>query len=273
MWLASILQQLYSISWKDGRNSGAVVGNRSETSGMAFTKVFQVFCIQRAPHIPCHGDCPLEAITATQEFRWEALEEDLEIVRERQDKDVGVWVLVHSTCWHLPSGLWASCQSSSCSQSWLPHTLRNWDCAFHATTFASAWGWVQHLCLTSTRCQLFLCTSAPAEHKTVLKYYPWCSQYFGCSDLRANSDLNQCWKIISCCEGRVSAHRGDEAACPGTPAPTTPCTALWGFTIRHVAENLLSIVFLIWSCKGAFYPFISMLSPPIILILWGGLWG
>lgn len=57
---------------------------------MAFTKVFQVFCIQRAPHIPCHGDCPLEAITATQAFRWEALEEDLEIVRERQDKDVGV---------------------------------------------------------------------------------------------------------------------------------------------------------------------------------------
>lgn len=59
-------------------------------SGMAFTKVFQVFCIQRAPHIPCHGDCPLEPIAATQEFRWEALEEDLEIVRERQDKDVGV---------------------------------------------------------------------------------------------------------------------------------------------------------------------------------------
>lgn len=45
--------------------------------------------------------------------------------------------------------------------------------------------------------QLFPCISAPSEHKTVLKYYPSCGQYFGFSDLRINSNINQCWKIIS----------------------------------------------------------------------------
>lgn len=161
---------------------------------------------------------------------------------------------VHSACWHLPSRLWASCQSSACSQSWLPLTLRNWDCAFHTTTFPSAWGWVQHLCHASTRCQLFLCISAPAEHKTVLRYYPWCSQYFGCSDLRANIDINQCWKIISCCEDGVSAHRGDEAACPGTPAPTI-------LALLH--EALLSIM---WQ-RTSFTLFLSYGAAKVHFIL------
>lgn len=46
--------------------------------------------MQRAPRILCQGDCPTEVIPATQEFRWEALEEELEIVQERQDRDAGV---------------------------------------------------------------------------------------------------------------------------------------------------------------------------------------
>lgn len=234
---------------------------------MAFTKVFQVFCIQRAPHIPLPGG----GHHCYSGIHVGGFGGGLEIGSERQDKDVGVWVLAHRACWLLLSGLWTSCQSSACSQFWLPHSLRNWDHAFHSTSSASAWGWVQHLCRASTRCQLFLCNSAPAEHKTVLKYYPWCSQYFGFSDFTISSDINQCWKIISCCEGGVSAHWGDEAACPGLPVPTTPCTALWGFSIHHVAENLLSIVFIIQNCKSAFYPFISKPGPPIILILGGGL--
>lgn len=46
--------------------------------------------MQRAPRILCQGDCPTEVIPAAQEFRWEALEEELEIVQERQDRDAGV---------------------------------------------------------------------------------------------------------------------------------------------------------------------------------------
>lgn len=46
--------------------------------------------MQRAPRILCQGDCPAEVIPAAQEFRWEALEEELEIVQERQDRDAGV---------------------------------------------------------------------------------------------------------------------------------------------------------------------------------------
>lgn len=216
--------------------------------------------------LPCGGHCCHSGIQV------EGFGRGLGDGRERQGKDIGVQGLAQSACWHLTSGLWASCQSSDCSQSWLPHSFRNMNHAFHTTTFASSWGWVQHLCCASTRYQLFLCISAPAEPKTVLKYYPWCSQYFGYSDLGINSVINWCWKIISCCEGRVSRHWGDEAARPGLTASTTLCTALWGFSIHHVAENLLSFVFIRWNCKGVFYPYISKPGTPVILVLWRGLY-
>lgn len=125
----------------------------------------------------------------------------------------------------------------------------------------------------------FLCARAPAEHKAVLKYYPWCSQWdlghfcLGFSDLRSHSHINQCQKIISCHEGRVSAHsrwQGWWSSMSWTNSPTTPCTDVWGFTIQHVAEHLLSIFFPYGAGQGAFYPFISKPGPPIILILRGG---
>lgn len=102
----------------------------------------------------------------------------------------GCWGVSACTQCLLAPALWAvGILSEHCLLTFLaPHSLRNRGHAFHTTPFASAQGWVQHLCRASTRCQLFLCISGSAEHRTILQYDPWCSQYFGFSDLRTNSD-------------------------------------------------------------------------------------
>lgn len=102
MWLASILQQLHFISWKGRRDSCAVFGSGSETcQEWPSPRSFKFFCSQRAPYIPCQGDCPVEAIAATQEFRWKALEEDLEMGERGRARILGC------KCLHrVPAGIW-----------------------------------------------------------------------------------------------------------------------------------------------------------------------
>lgn len=124
MWLASILQQLYFVSCKDRKDSCAVFENGSETGQeWPSPRSFKFFAFRGLPTsmsrwLPGAGHCCHSGIQVG------GFGGGLEIGRERQDKDVGVWVPAHSACWHLPSGLWASCQSSACSQFWLPHSLR-----------------------------------------------------------------------------------------------------------------------------------------------------
>lgn len=73
MGLAIILQQLYFISWKDRKDSCAVFGNESETGQEWLSpRSFKCFVFRGLPT----SHCLVEAITATQEFMWEALEED-----------------------------------------------------------------------------------------------------------------------------------------------------------------------------------------------------
>lgn len=171
---------------------------------MAFTKVFQVFCIQRAPHIHVKVTAwcrPLLPLRNSGGRLWRRIGD------WEGEAGQGCWGVSACTQCLLASALWAvGILPEQCLLTVLAATFPQ-DHAFHSTTtFVSAWGWVQHLCHATTRCQLFLCNSDPAEQKAVLKYYPWCSQYFEFSDLRFNSDINQCRKIISCCEGGVSAH-------------------------------------------------------------------
>lgn len=93
MWLASILQELYFIRWKERRDSDAAFGNgsgRNVRNGLHHKLLsFMSLCMQRAPCISCQGESPVEVVAVTEELRQDAWEEELEIGSERQDEDAG----------------------------------------------------------------------------------------------------------------------------------------------------------------------------------------
>lgn len=212
MWLASILQQLYFISWKERRDSCAIFGNGSETcQEWPSPRSFKVFVFRRLPtsHVKATAPCrPLLPLRNSGERLWR---------RTWRLEGRGRTRMLGCECLHTaPAGI---CPLGILPERCLPTVLAaSFPQELELSVLCTPpplprQGAAPLLCQHWVQC--FLCISTPAEHKTVLKYYSWCSQYFGFSDLRINSDIKQCWKIISSCEGRVSPHWGDEVACLG----------------------------------------------------------
>lgn len=134
----------------------------------------------------------------------------------------------------------------SWSPSWLPCALRSWVCALCATILClHVWCWAGSS-TSAVPASGHNFSSEPgllAEHKAILKYYPWCSQwgfghfYLGFSDLRSRSLTNQCQKIISCHGGRASAC-SRWWSCMSQTKLLPQLLDVWGFTILYVAEHL-----------------------------------